>query len=182
MALIFEDSEKVTNKKFKVSKKQKAVFKAMDKLYKPYEDKVEGGHVLKSLASDKAYNKKGEESNQNGEDNSTSTFTIDQAKVQNHRQEKFAPNTIQYQMYGGSVGKKMRDDAIRRARTVNMVSPVDPPKPTDQGSTKPAEVKMETTPKGVKYQLAAHKTPKKVMDESKKIYISEAQVIKLKEI
>jgi CxxC motif-containing protein len=63
-----------------------------------------------------------------------------------------------------------------------MVSPVDPPKPTDQGSTKPAEVKMETTPKGVKYQLAAHKTPKKVMDESKKIYISEAQVIKLKEI
>lgn len=180
MALIFEDSEKVTNKKFKVSKKQKAVFKAMDKLYKPYEDKVEGGKVLKSLASDKAYNKKGNESNQNGEEDSTSTFTIDQAKIQNYRQEKFAPNTIQYQMYGGSVGKKMRDDAIRRARAVNKQSPVEPPKPTAQGSTKPAEIKMDTTSKGVKYQLAASVAPRKVMDEGKKIYISESQVIILK--
>lgn len=176
MAIIFEDSEKVTNKKFKISKKQKEVFKAMDKLYKPYEDKVEGGKVLKSLASDKTYNKKGEESKQNGEEDSTSTFTIDQAKVQNHRQEKFAPNTIQYQMYGGSVGKKMRDDAIRRARAVNTVSPVKPVLPTAQGSTKPAgvETKEISAPNGkISYAVTA---------ECKKIYISESQVIKLKQM
>ena len=77
-------------------------------------------------------------------------------------------------MYGGSVGKKMRDDAIRRARAVNTVSPVKPVLPTAQGSTKPAgvETKEISAPNGkISYAVTA---------ECKKIYISESQAIKLK--
>ena len=42
------------------------------------------------------------------------------------------------------------------------------------------KLQQNTYSKGVKYKLAASVAPRKVMDESKKIYISESQVIILK--
>ena len=63
MALFIEDTEKVTSKQIPIPKKAKETFQAMKNVYEPYLDKVDGGKVLKSLASDTAYNKKGSKSN-----------------------------------------------------------------------------------------------------------------------
>lgn len=156
MAIIFEDSEKIINKQIPINKQQKDYFKAMDNLYKPYEDRAEGGHVLKSLASDKQYGKRGEKSKNNGETGKTDTISVDDAKIRLHRMQKFAPNSVQYQMYGGEAGEKLYKDGIRRARAVNTVSPVEPPKPITDADTKPAGVKTKeiSKPNG-KIKLAA---------------------------
>ena len=56
MALIFEDSEKVTKKQIPIPQNAKKVFKAMKKVYEPYIDKnINGSKILKSLGSDKKY-------------------------------------------------------------------------------------------------------------------------------
>ena len=60
MAIIFEDSAKVTKKQIPIPQNAKNVFKAMKKIYEPYLDKnIPGSKILKSLGSDKKYNKKG---------------------------------------------------------------------------------------------------------------------------
>lgn len=175
MALFLEDSEKVTQKQIPIPQKSKEVFKAMDMLYKPYEDKAEGGHVLKSLASDKQYNKKGEKAVKNGQTGNTDTVSVEDAKKRLERMDKFAPNTPQYQMYGGQLGHDIYKKGIEKARRINTVSPVKPVMPTAQGATKPAgvETKEISKPNGkITYNVTA---------ESKKIYVTESQVMKIKE-
>ena len=59
MALIFEDSEKVTKKQIYIPQNAKKVFKAMGKIYKPYIDKnLDGSKIMKSLSSDTQYTNK----------------------------------------------------------------------------------------------------------------------------
>ena len=130
MALFLEDSEKVTKKKIPIPQNAKKVFKAMEKVYEPYLDKAEGGHVLKSLASDKNYNVKGDGSDSNGEEKKVDTISVDDAKMRLHRMDKYSPNSIQYQMYGGELAKNIMKNGIQRARSVTTVDAVKPPKPT----------------------------------------------------
>lgn len=176
MALFLEDSEKVTQKQIPIPNKSKEVFKAMDMLYKPYEDKVEGGHVLKSLASDKQYNKKGEKANKNGDVKNSDTVSVEDAKKRMERMDKFAPNTPQYQMYGGQLGHDIYKKGIEQARRVNTVNPVKPVLPTAQSVTKPAgvETKEISKPNGkITYTMPAENKT------YKKIYIKEEQLMAL---
>lgn len=172
MALFLEDSEKVTQKQIPIPQNAKKVFKAMEKVYEPYLDKAEGGHVLKSLASDKHYNKKGNDK-LNGEDKKADTINVDDAKVRLHRMDKFSPNSIQYQMYGGELAKNIMKNGIQHARGVQTVDIVKPPKPTSNAEVKPATVKTKEieTPNGkISYTVTSeNKKPKK-------IYISEEAI------
>lgn len=59
MAIIFEDTEQVSKKRIPIPKKAKETFKALKSIYKPYIDaNVPGSKILKSLGSDRSYNKK----------------------------------------------------------------------------------------------------------------------------
>ena len=178
MALFLEDSQKVTQKKIPIPQNAKKVFKAMEKVYEPYLDKAEGGHVLKSLASDKHYNNKGNNADNNGEEKKIDTVSVDDAKVRLHRMDKFSPNSIQYQMFGGELAKNIYKDGIEKARSVSTVDAVKPPKPTSNAEVKPAVVKTKeiSTPNGkISYTVTAeNKKPKK-------IYISEDAVRKIYE-
>lgn len=173
MALFLEDSQKVIQKKITIPQNAKKVFKAMEKIYKPYLDKAEGGHVLKSLASDKHYNNKGDNADNNGEEKKIDTISVDDAKVRLHRMDKFSPNSVQYQMYGGELAKNIYKDGIERARSVSTVDAVKPPKPTSNAEVKPAVVKTKeiSTPNGkISYTVTSeNKKPKK-------IYISEEAI------
>ena len=67
------------------------------------------------------------------------------------------------------------------SRKNKQVQPVKPVKPTAKGGTKvePAKAKEIEMPNGT-IRLAASVEPKKVMDEGKKIYLSEEQLLKIK--
>lgn len=130
MALIFEDSEKVTKKQIYIPQNAKKVFKAMGKIYKPYIDKnLDGSKIMKSLSSDTQYNKKGDTSNRNGQKKHDSV-SVEDAKVRLHRQEKLNPNSVEYQLYGGKLAHDILKKGIERARGVKTVDAVKPPKPT----------------------------------------------------
>ena len=130
MALIFEDSEKVTKKQIYIPQNAKKVFKAMGKIYKPYIDKnLDGSKIMKSLSSDTQYNKKGDTSNKNGQKKHDSV-SVEDAKVRLHRQEKLNPNSVEYQLYGGQLAHDILKKGIEGARGVKTVDAVKPPKPT----------------------------------------------------
>ena len=150
MALIFEDSQEVRQKSIKIPKNTTQIFKALAQAFEPYLDTVEGGKVLKSYASDKKYNQKKPGSDDiNGEKDSTNTVPVDVAKMRLSRQNKFSPDSIQYQMYGGQVAHNLLKKGIESARAQEKVPTVKPPKPTvvDTKPDKP-EVKPIDTPKG----------------------------------
>lgn len=150
MALIFEDSQEVMQKSIKIPKNTTQIFKALAQAFEPYLDTVEGGKVLKSYASDKKYNQKKPGSDDiNGEKDSTNTVPVDVAKMRLSRQNKFSPDSIQYQMYGGQVAHNLLKKGIESARAQEKVPTVEPPKPTvvDTKPDKP-EVKPIQTPKG----------------------------------
>ncbi len=177
MAIFFEDTEKVSKKQITIPLNAKKVFKAMEKVYEPYLDKVKGGHILKSLASDKQYNKKGNKSKENGKDSSLDTISVNDAKVRLHRMNKFSPNSIQYQLYGGELAKNIMKNGIEHSRSVQTVDMVKPPKPTSNASVKPSVVKTKEikAPNGtITYTVTSEN---KV--NNKKIYITERQVINL---
>ena len=157
MALFIEDTEKVTSKQIPIPKKAKETFQAMKNVYEPYLDKVDGGKVLKSLASDTAYNKKGSTSNSNGKGTNNSV-SVEDAKKRLERQGKFAPNTVQYQLYGGELAHNIMKKGIEQSRRVQAVDKVEPPKPTTN-TVKPSSGKIE--------------------NKGKKIYVSESQLIML---
>lgn len=130
MALIFEDSEKVTKKQIYIPQNAKKVFKAMGKIYKPYIDKnLDGSKIMKSLSSDTQYNKKGDTSKKNGKKKHDSV-SVEDAKVRLHRQEKLNPNSVEYQLYGGQLAHDILKKGIEGARGVKTVDAVKPPKPT----------------------------------------------------
>ena len=186
MPLILEDSTKVTKKQIPIPQNAKKVFKAMKKIYEPYLDKnIPGSKILKSLGSDKKYNKKGTNSKVNGEPIKQDTVNVNDAKVRLHRMNKLPKNSIQYQLNGGELAANIYKDGIARARGTKEVEAVKPPKPTSN-EVKPAEVKQEkiSTPNGkITYTVTAEN---RVINESevnkskKKIYISEKKLLDIK--
>ena len=159
MAIIFEDSAKVTKKQIPIPQNAKNVFKAMKKMYEPYLDKnIPGSKVLKSLGSDKKYNKKGANANSNGKEIKQDSVNVNDAKVRLHRMNKLPKNSIQYQLNGGELAANLYRKGIERARGTKEVDAVKPPKPTSNISLKPSEIKQETvkTPSGkITYTVTA---------------------------
>lgn len=185
MALIFENSKEFQDNEYTIPKDVGQVLNAYDKSFETQDPHfaMTIHRVVHRLADNgERYNEK---KGKNGEKQQAATLTANDAKrikgtIKRAQANLDSPKNAIIKTIGTQL-EDICDDALGDAkRKSQRVKPTEPPKPTEKTSTKPAEVKMETTPNGVKYQLAAHKTPRKVMDESKKIYISEAQVLKLK--
>lgn len=159
MAIIFEDSAKVTKKQIPIPQNAKNVFKAMKKIYEPYLDKnIPGSKILKSLGSDKKYNKKGANAQTNGKEIKQDSVNVNDAKVRLHRMNKLPKNSIQYQLNGGELAANIYRKGIERARGAKEVEAVKPPKPTTNADLKPADTKPETikTPSGkITYTVTA---------------------------
>lgn len=146
MALLFtEDREKVTKKEISIPLNAKKVFKAMAKLYDPYiKQNVKGSKIIKSLASDKQYNKKdGKATKSNGTNKGTDTVGVDDAKIRLHRQEKLPPNSVEYQLYGGELAHNILKNGIQAARGTKEVEMVKPPKPTSNAVKAPKITKSK---------------------------------------
>ena len=159
MAIIFEDSAKVTKKQIPIPQNAKNVFKAMKKIYEPYLDKnIPGSKILKSLGSDKKYNKKGANAQTNGKEIKQDSVNVNDAKVRLHRMNKLPKNSIQYQLNGGELAANIYRKGIERARGTKEVEAVKPPKPTTNADLKPADTKPEkiNTPSGkITYTVTA---------------------------
>ena len=116
----------------------------MKKIYEPYLDKnVAGSKILKSLGSDKKYNKKGVDSKTNGEEIKQDSISVNDAKVRLHRMNKLPKNSIQYQLNGGELAANIYRDGIQRSRGNKEVEAVKPPKPTSNASLKPLKSQSE---------------------------------------
>lgn len=159
MALFLEDSQKVTKKQIPIPQNAKKVFKAMKKIYEPYLDKnIPGSKILKSLGSDKKYNKKGANAQTNGDKIKQDSVNVNDAKVRLHRMNKLPKNSIQYQLNGGELAANIYRKGIERARGTKEVEAVKPPKPTSNADVKPPSTKPETinTPSGkITYTVTA---------------------------
>lgn len=139
MALIIEDSQKVTQRKIPVPKNAQKVFSA---LYNALEPNMGKNNLknLKNLATDKTYNKKGDNSDKiNGKEQGVNYVNIDVAKK---RKERWPNNPLQQMAQGGQLAYDLYDKGIKRARSQEKVSPVEPPKPTSN-ATEPPEVKVK---------------------------------------
>jgi hypothetical protein len=150
ITFVNEDTEKVSSRRIVIPKNAKRIFKAMKDWYSNYVDNTKGGKVLKKLSTDTHYDGKGNEAKKNGQETNNTSITVNNAKVILHRQKKFAPNTLQYQLYGGKLGHDILKRGIERSRAQASVSevpkvqqpkPVTPPKPT-MDKLKPAQPKL----------------------------------------
>lgn len=172
MALIFEDSAKVTKKQIPIPQNAKKVFKAMKNIYEPYLDmNVRGSKIMKSLGSDKKYNKKGVNSKANGDEIKQDSVNVNDAKVRLHRMNKLSKNSLEYQLNGGDLAANIYRKGIERSRGVGEVDSVKPPKPTTDAEVKPSgvETKEIDTPNGsIKYTVTT--------ESKKKVYITEKQI------
>ena len=153
MLFIQEDSQQAQKKQIPIPQNAKQVFKAMEKMYEPYLDSnTDGAKIIKSLAADKHYNKKGTNSAKaNGKELKQDSVSFNDAKTRLRRQEKFSPNSIQYQMYGGQLAHDILKKGVEGARNVQSVEAVKPPNPTSaSNATKPSkpELKSTKTPNG----------------------------------
>lgn len=153
MLFIQEDSQQAQKKQIPIPQNAKQVFKAMEKMYEPYlNSNTDGAKIIKSLAADKHYNKKGANSAKaNGRELKQDSVSFNDAKTRLRRQEKFSPNSIQYQMYGGQLAHDILKKGVEGARNVQSVDAVKPPKPTSgSNATKPSqpELKSIKTPNG----------------------------------
>lgn len=139
MGLIIEDkSKEVTKAKITIPQNAKKIFKAMKKVYEPYLNKpIQGAKILKSLANDKEYNKKGIGNKETLSNNDTISF--EDARKRLERQEKLNPNSVEYQLYGGELAHNILKKGIKSARNVKKVNKVQPPKPTVQKPSAPSE-------------------------------------------
>ena len=173
MPLFLEDTEKVTKKQIPIPQKAKNVFKAMKKVYEPYLDNnIPGSKILKSLGSDKTYNKKGTQ--KNGKDLKQDTVNVDVAKVRLHRMNKLPKNSVQYQLQGGELAANIYRDGISRARGNKEVEAVKPPKPTSNAQVKPPSMSVKNIKKGngtISYNTTNE-------NKIKKVYMTEEQLLK----
>ena len=170
MALIIEDSQKVTQRKIPIPKNAQKVFGA---LYNALEPNMGKNNLknLKNLATDKTYNKKGNNNDKvNGKEQGVNYVNIDVAKK---RKERWPNNPLQQIAQGGQLAYDLYDKGIERARSQEKVQPVEPPKPTTN-ATEPPEAKVKTIekPSGT-ISFAENKV-------NKNIYITERQLIKLR--
>ena len=178
MALFIEDTREVTKSQIPIPKNAKKVFKAMEKIYEPYLDKpIKGAKILKALASDKEYNTKGIENKETLKKNDTVSF--DDARKRLERQDKLAPNSVEYQLYGGELAHNILKKGVESARNVRKVDKVKPPKPTSQAAAKPSNVSTKEIqkPNG---KITYNENFEKIKD--KKIYITEKQIVRLWQI
>ena len=164
MALFLEDSQKVTKRKAPVPLKDRqyygAWYNALEKVMP--KNKLKN---LKSLASTKNYNKKGDD-NLNGKEQNTSYVSVEDAKK---RMQRMNPNDI---TQGGQKAYNFYKKTVERARSQAEVSPIEPPKPT--ASVKPSNVNItkQSTP-------TAKIKSEEVERNDKKVYMTEEQLIKL---
>lgn len=137
MALIFEDSHKVTRRKAPIPERDRKYYSA---LYNALEPTVGKNNLknLKSLGSTKKYNKKGADSKMNGDDQNLNYVSVEDAKK---RMERMNPNDI---TQGGQKAYDFYKRTIQRARSQEKISPVEPPKPTSN-AVKAPEIEKPTT-------------------------------------
>lgn len=151
MAIVFEDSQKVTRRKAPVPKNDRLYYGALYNALEPIVGKNKLKN-LKNLATVKKYNKKGGNSDTNGKKDNANYVNVDVAKK---RMERMNPNDI---TQGGQKAYDFYKKTIERARSQEKVSPVEPPKPTSNASLKPSETEIETikSPNGkITYSVTA---------------------------
>lgn len=139
MALIIEDSQKVTQRKIPVPKNTQKIFSA---LYNALEPNMGKNNLknLKNLATDKTYNKKGINTKTNGKEQGVNYVNVDVAKM---RKSRWPNDPLQQMMQGGQLAYDLYDKGIERARSQEKVQPVEPPKPTSDADVKPSDVKVK---------------------------------------
>lgn len=148
MALFLEDSQKVTQRKAPVPKKDAEYYSALYNALEPVVDKNKLKN-LKSLGTTKEYNKKGVD-RQNGKDNNVKYIGVYVAKK---RLQRMKPNDISQ---GGERAYNFYKKTVERARSQEKVQPVQPPKPTSNASLKPEvtkEKKIETPNGTIRYTV-----------------------------
>ena len=172
MAIIFEDSEKVTRRKSPVPLKDMQFY---DALYKALEKIVPKNKLknLKSLSTTKNYNKQGNDK-VNGKEQNVKYVSVDDAKK---RMQRMSPNDI---TQGGRKAYDFYKKTIKRARNQEKekVPEVEPPKPTSNDNLKAPELKQKSikTPNG----NISYITSENIDRDKKKIYITEEQIVRLK--
>jgi len=131
MALFLEDSQKVTRRKAPVPERDKQFYSAW---YNALKNIVPKNNLknLKSLASTKRYNKKGDVK-LNGKEENTTYVSVEDAKK---RMERMNPNDM---TQGGQRAYNFYKKTVERARGQEKVSPVEPSKPTTN-AVKPKKV------------------------------------------
>ena len=139
MALIIEDSQKVTQRKIPIPKNAQKIFSA---LYNALEPNMGKNNLknLKNLATDKTYNKKGDNTKINGKEQGVNSVNVDIAKM---RKSRWPNDSLQQMMQGGQLAYDLYDKGIERARSQEKVQPVEPPKPTSDADVKPSDVKVK---------------------------------------
>lgn len=140
MALFLEDSQKVTQRKIPIPKNAQKIFSALYNALEPNMGKNSLKN-LKNLATDKTYNKKGDNSEKaNGKEQGVNYVNVDVAKM---RKNRWPNNPLQQMAQGGQLAYNLYDKGIKRARSQEKVSPVEPPKPTSDADVKPSEIKTK---------------------------------------
>lgn len=139
MPLFIEDSQKVTNRKIPIPKNAQKIFSA---LYNALEPNMGKNNLknLKNLATDKTYNKKGDDKKQNGKDSNVNYVNVDVAKK---RMERFPNSQLQQMAQGGQLAYNIYKKGVERARSQEKVQPIEPPKPTSNADTRPSDVKQK---------------------------------------
>lgn len=148
MALFLEDSQKVTQRKAPVPKKDAEYYSALYNALEPVVGKNKLKN-LKSLGTKKEYNKKGVDQ-KNGKENNVKYIGVDVAKK---RMQRMKPNDISQ---GGERAYNFYKKTVERARSQEKVEPVQPPKPTSNASLKPEvtkEKKIETPNGTIRYTV-----------------------------
>lgn len=139
MALIIEDSQKVTQRKIPIPKNAQKVFSALYNALEPNMGKNSLKN-LKNLATNKTYNKKGNNTKANGKEQNVNYVNIDVAKM---RKSRWPNDQLQQMAQGGQLAYNLYDKGIKRARSQEKVQPVEPPKPTSNADVKPSNIKIK---------------------------------------
>jgi hypothetical protein len=179
MAIILEFDKKVGNKgmnvPLKLQQDSSTLLNALDNAGVPKQNLKN----LKSLAATKTYNKKKPGSKNDKKQTGTNYITADVAKK---RKQRWPKNKVLAAAQGGKEALDFYTKVVQMANRQQEVSPVEPPKPTAQKASKPEIPKAKEIPMpNGKIKLAASVEPKKVMSEGKKVYITEEQVLKIKD-
>jgi len=143
MAIIFEYSDKIKNKKNPIPKGirryARNLYGALEKIT-PKNDKndLKG---LKALASTTNYNKKGAESKENGKENTAKTITTNDAIT---RLSRYPKNDIMGQLkQGGEPVRQFLKRCVAKSARQEKVPPVEMPKPTSN-AVKPSSVNSKS--------------------------------------
>lgn len=136
MPLFLEYSDKVKNRKHPIPKDLRlfagALYNALDKIVP--KNKLKN---LKDLSTTKKYNRKGADSKNNGDNNNIKYISTDDAIKRLQRSDK---NDI---TQGGVVVNNFLKRCVDKSTSMEKVSPVEPPKPTDN-SVKLPKPKKDT--------------------------------------